>query len=88
MDKNLEKEVKSDVLRLRKKCQYSEFFWSVFFHIPTEDGDLLRKSPYSVQMRENKDQNNSEYGHLLHGVKQLPKNIVVDGGVPDVILID
>ena len=26
---------------------------------------LLRISPYSVRMRENKDQNNSENGHFL-----------------------
>ena len=26
---------------------------------------LLRISPYSVQIRENADQNNSEYGHFL-----------------------
>ena len=26
---------------------------------------ILHISPYSVQMRENSDQNNSEYGHFL-----------------------
>ena len=26
---------------------------------------ILRISPYSVRMRENKDQNNYEYGHFL-----------------------
>ena len=30
-----------------------------------EHGEILRFSPYSVQMRENTDQNNSEYGHFL-----------------------
>ena len=44
---------------LRKKCSYSEFFWSVFFPIWTE---YLRISPYSVRMREDTDQKNSEYG--------------------------
>ena len=34
--------------------------------IRTEYGDFLCKSPYSVQMRENMDQKNSEYGHFLH----------------------
>ena len=34
---------------LRKKCQYSELFWSVFSPIP---------------IRENGGQNNSEYGHF------------------------
>ena len=46
---------------LREKCPYSKFFWSVFSRIWTEYGEIL---PYSVQMRENKDQKNSEYGHF------------------------
>ena len=46
-------------LPLRKKCLYSELFWSTFSRIWTE---------YSVQMRQNVDQNNSEYGHFLHSV--------------------
>ena len=50
---------------LRKKCPYSEWFWSVFFRIRTEYGEILRISPCSVQMRENTDHNNSEYGHFL-----------------------
>ena len=33
-----------------------EFFWSVLSRIWTEYGDLLSKYPYSVQIRENKDQ--------------------------------
>ena len=49
---------------LRKKCPYSELFWSVFFRIWAEYGEILRISPYSVRMRENTDQNNSEYGHF------------------------
>ena len=46
---------------MRKKCPYSELFWSAFFRIGTEYGE----TPYSVPMRENADQNNSEYGHFL-----------------------
>ena len=49
----------------REKCLYSEFFWSKFFGIRAEYWDLLRKSPYSVLMRENMDQKNSEYRHFL-----------------------
>ena len=41
--------------KLRKKCPYSDLFWSVFSRIRT--GSLVR-------MRENTDQNNSEYGHF------------------------
>ena len=49
----------------RKKCPYLELFWSVFCRIWTEYGEIQSISPYSVQMRENADQNNSEYGHFL-----------------------
>ena len=49
---------------LRKKCPYSELFWSVFFRIRTEYVEILHNSPYSARMRENTDQNNSEYGHF------------------------
>ena len=47
-------------LALNKKCPYSEFFWSTFFRIRTEYGNLLHKSLYSVRMRKNTDQKNSE----------------------------
>ena len=55
-------------------------FWSLFSHIRTQYGDLLRKSPYSVWMRENTDQKNSEYGHFLRSARlvnfrpMLPSN--------------
>ena len=35
---------------LRKKCPYSELFWSVFPRIRTEYGDIRSISPYLVQM--------------------------------------
>ena len=38
---------------LRKKCPYSELFWSTFSRIQIE-----------FQMRENTDHSNSEYGHF------------------------
>ena len=50
---------------LRDKCPYSELFWSVFSRIRTEYGEILRISPYLVRMRENTDQNDSEYEHFL-----------------------
>ena len=47
-------------LRQIKHCVKSiytrSFFWSVFPRIRTEYGDLLRKFPYSIQIRENTDQ--------------------------------
>ena len=55
-------------LSLSRKCPYSELFWSIFSLIWTEQGEILRISPYSVRMRENTDQNNSEYGHFSHSV--------------------
>ena len=51
-------------LQLRKKCPYSDFFWSVFSHIETEYEYLLSKSPSSVRMRKNTDQKKSEYEHF------------------------
>ena len=51
---------------MREKFPYSELFWSTFSCIWTEYGEILRISPYSVRMRENADQNNSEYGYVLH----------------------
>ena len=54
---------------LCKKCPYLELFWFAFSGIRTEYGKILRIFSYSVQMRENADQNNSEYEHLLRSVK-------------------
>ena len=53
-----------DTFPLREKCPYSDFFESVFSHIRKKHGELWSISPYSVQMRENTDQKNSEYGHF------------------------
>ena len=39
-----------------KRVQVRSFFWSIFSRVRTEYGDLLRQSPYSVQIRENPDQ--------------------------------
>ena len=58
-------------MTLRKTCPYTELFWSVFFRIWTEYGELRSISPYSVQMRENTDQNNSEYERFLRNVTDL-----------------
>ena len=38
-----------------KSIQIWSFFWSVFSRIGTEYGDLLYKSPYSVQIGESTD---------------------------------
>ena len=50
------------------KCPYSELFWSTFSRIRIDYGEILRMSQYSIQMRENGDQNNFKYGHFLSSV--------------------
>ena len=45
---------------LRRKCLYLELYWFVFSHIGAEYGEIRSVSSYSVQMRENVDQNKSE----------------------------
>ena len=69
---------------VRKKCPYSELFWSVFSRIWTEYREILCISLYSVQMREEKDQNNSGYGQFLRNETscwELIKSVVSQGGV-------
>ena len=53
------------IMILREKCLYLELFWSAFSCIRTEYEEILRISPYSVRIRENTEENNSEYGHFL-----------------------
>ena len=48
---------------MRESRPYWEFFWSALSRIRAEYGEILRQ--YSVRMRENVDENNSEYGHFL-----------------------
>ena len=59
-------EIRELKVSLRKNCPYSEFFCSVFCRIWTEYGKIRSISPYSVQMWENVDKKNSEYGHFPH----------------------
>ena len=49
-----------------------------YFRIWTEYGEIRRISAYSVSMRENVDQNHSEYGHLLRSKtsRQLHSTLV------------
>ena len=54
------------ILRNCASVPISELFWSAFSRIWTEYEEILRIFQYSVRMRENAEQNNSEYGHLLH----------------------
>ena len=45
---------------LSKSCPHSELFLCVFSCILTDNGEILRISPYFVRMWENTDQNNSD----------------------------
>ena len=63
-----------NTLILREKYPFSECFWPVFSPIRTEYGDLLCKYLHSVWMRENKDQENSRYGHFLCSDNQRNQN--------------
>ena len=49
---------------LRKNCPYSGLFWSTFSRIQTEYREIQSISLYSVRMRKNSHQNNSEYEHF------------------------
>ena len=52
-----------------KSAEIRDFFWYVFFWIRTEYRDLLRKSPYSVQIQENTDQEKVFYLDTFHAVQ-------------------
>ena len=62
--KKLYIDISNYIYPLREKYPYSEFFGPVFSHTRIEYGEILRISSYSVRMRENTDQINSEYGHF------------------------
>ena len=60
--------VSFEELTVREMCPYSHLFRSAFSRIRTEYGEIRRISLYSVRMRANADQNNSEYVQLLCSV--------------------
>ena len=47
----------------------SDFLWSVFSRIQAEYGKILNIFSYSVQMLENMDKKNYEYGHFSRSAK-------------------
>ena len=53
------------MIPLRKKCSYTDFFWSALSRIQTEYWDLQSKL---VRMWQNTDHKNSEYGLFLRSV--------------------
>ena len=56
--------IRMNHLILHENCLYSEIFWSVFSRIRTEYGKMQSISSYSLRMRENTDQKNSEQEHF------------------------
>ena len=57
--------VRSKSHTLRKKRLFLELLCFIFSHIRTEYGEIWSISPYYVKMRENADQNDSEYGQFF-----------------------
>ena len=51
-------------ITLRKKCPYSEFFWSKFSRIWIAYEEILRIYLFPVRMWENTDDKNSKNGHF------------------------
>ena len=51
-----------------KRVRIRSYSGSYFSRIRTEYGELRSISTYAIQMRENTNQNNSEYGHFLRSV--------------------
>ena len=57
--------VRSKSHTLRKKRLFLELLCFIFSRIRTEYGEIWSISPYYVKMRENADQNDSEYGQFF-----------------------
>ena len=66
---------------LRKMCLFSKLFWSVCSRIWTEYGESCI-TLYSVRMRENTDQNNSQFEHFSRSacVAILKKELTLCSG--------
>ena len=61
---------------------YLELFWSAFSRIRTEYGEMRSIRANSVQMRENANQNNSEYGHFLRSIMvELYKMVKIENSM-------
>ena len=56
----------SSEIHCGKSVQMRSFFWFVFSCIRIKYEDLLRKSPYSVQIRENTNQEKLRFGQFSH----------------------
>ena len=68
-------------LTRREKCPNRKIFWSVFSCIRTEYGDLTRKSPYSVRIQENTNQNKTPYMGTFYALLVTAKNVLRKGKI-------
>ena len=64
------------LLSMHEKCPYSKFFSSAFSCIRTNYGDIRSIFPYSVWMRENTDQNDSNTD-TFHAVYLIKKRLTL-----------
>ena len=70
------------------KCiQIRSFFWSVFYRIRTEYGEIRSISLYSVQMRENTDQKKFRIWTLLTQCEEKDMWVIFGLSLPRLILI-
>ena len=60
-----------------EKCPYLEFFWSVFFRIQIEYGEILCISPYSNRMRENMNQKTWTGSSVPEFCPKLPASLIL-----------
>ena len=74
-----------------KSVRIRSFSGPFFSLIRTEYGEILRICPYSVQLQENTDQKNYEYGHFSYREGKpnvcLYLNVVLDAACPSVSLL-
>ena len=63
---------------MRKKCSYSELFWSVFSCILTEYGEIQSISLCSFRLQGNTDRNSSEYGHFPRSDYAIAKDLTME----------
>ena len=57
-----------------KTVQIRRFFWSVFSRV-RNNGDLLRKSSYSVRIHEERTRKNSVFGYFLRSESRMISEI-------------
>ena len=67
-------------------CLFSELFWSVCSRIWNEYGESCI-TLYSVQMRENTDQNNSQFEHAVHVLRYSRRSLLYVPEQPRLVIL-